>query len=147
MKHIFRIFLMAFAALTLTACPTPVEPDPVTLTANPASLSFDANGGTKDLTLTSGIQPTVSCSDSWITLSLGTYSGNTQKVSVTASAYTGTTPRSTSIRVIGDKQSLMISVQQNIPQVQLSVDKTSVAFDRFGGEATLTVTSSQQPSV
>ena len=145
MKHIFRIFLMAIATLTLTACPTPVEPDPVTLTANPASLSFDANGGTKDLTLTSGIQPTVSCSDSWISLSLGTFSGNTQKVSVTAKENTGTTSRSTSIRVIGDKQSLMISVTQGVPQVKLTVDKSSVSFDRYGGEVTLTVTSSQQP--
>ena len=145
MKNIFCIFLSAIAALTLTACPSPVEPDPVTLTANPASLTFDANGGTQDLTLTSGIQPTVSCSDSWISLSLGTFSGNTQKVSVTAKENTGTTSRSTSIRVIGDKQSLMISVTQGVPQVKLSVDKSSVSFDRFGGEVTLTVTSSQQP--
>ena len=147
MKSILHIVLAYFAVLMLTACPSPVEPDPVTLTSNPSSLTFDANGGTKELTLTSGIQPSVSCSDSWVTLSLGSYSNNTMRVSVTVAAYTGTTPRATSIRVIGDKQSLMISVQQNIPQIQLSVDKTSLSFDRFGGEATLTVTSSQQPSV
>ena len=141
------ITLLLLTALLTFACGDPEpEPTPVTLTANPASLSFEADGGTKDLTLTSGIQPTVSCSDSWITLSQGSFSGTTMKVSVTAAAYTGTTPRSTSIRVIGDKQSLMISVQQSIPQVQLSVDKTSVAFDRFGGETTLTVTSAQQPT-
>ena len=147
MKHIFRIFLTAITALTLTACPTPIEPDPVTLSASPASLSFEAAGGTQELTLTSGVQPTVSCSDSWVTLSLGSYSANMQRVSVSVASYTGTTPRSSSIRVIGDKQSLMVPVQQNIPKVQLSVDKTGVAFDRFGGETTLTVTSSQQPSV
>ena len=149
MKNIIRITLALFATLLFSAasCEKPVDPTPVTLTANPSSLTFDANGGTKELTLTSGIQPTVSCSDSWITLKEGTFSSNSLRVSVTAAAHSGTSPRSTSIRVIGDKQSLMISVKQEIPQVKLSVDKTSVSFDRFGGEATFTVTSSEQPSV
>ena len=147
MKSILHILLATFAALMLTACPTPVDPDPITLTSNPSSLTFEAAGGTQDLMLYSGIEPSVSCSDSWVTLSPGTFSGNKMRVSVTVPAYTGTTARSTSIRVIGDKQSLMISVQQNTPQIQLSVDKTSLSFERFGGEATLTVTSSEQPSV
>ena len=49
--------------------------------------------------------------------------------------------------MIGDKQSLMIPVAQNIPQVKLAVDKTSFSFDRFGGVESFTVTSSSQPSV
>jgi len=146
--RIHTITLLLLTAFLTFSCQDPEpEPTPVTLTANPSSLSFEAAGGTKDLTLTSGIKPTVSCSDSWISLSEGTYSGNTFKVSVTAKENTATTSRSTSIRVIGDKQSLMVPITQEVPQVKLSVDKSSVAFDRFGGETTLTVTSSQQPSV
>jgi len=145
----FRMFTLTLLAAFLTiACGDPEpEPTPVTLAASPSSLTFEATGGTLSLTITSGIKPTVSCSDSWISLSEGTYSGNSFQLGVTAKENTGTASRSTSIRVIGDKQSLMVPVTQGIPQVKLTVDKTSVSFDRFGGEATLTVTSSEQPAV
>ena len=144
---LWRFFLAALAALTMAfSCGEPVEPTPVTLASSPAELTFDAKGGTKDLTITSGIKPTVSCSDSWIKLSEGTFGSNSLKVSVTAEAHTGTSPRSTSIRVIGEKQSLMIAVTQEVEKVQLTVDKTSVAFDRFGGETVVTVTSTTQPT-
>ena len=144
----FRIFtLTLFVAFLALACEDPEpEPTPVTLTANPSSLNFDASGGTRDITITSGIKPTISCSDAWIKLTEGSYASNSLKLSVTAQENTGTTSRSTSIRIIGDKQSLMVSVTQGIPQVKLSVDKTSVSFDRFGGEASFTVTSSEQPT-
>ena len=119
----------------------------MTLAANPSSLNFEASGGTLDITNTSGIKPTISCSDAWIKLTEGSYASNSIKLSVTAQENTGTASRSTSIRVIGEKQSLMIPVTQGIPQVKLSVDKTSVAFGRFGGEASFTVTSTEQPTV
>ena len=143
-----HILLAALAAFLISACNDPVNPDPVpvTLSCSPTSLTFEAQGGTQDLTITSGIKPTISCSDSWITLTEGSFASNSLKLSVKAAAYTGTSPRTTSIRVIGEKQSLMVSVTQNVEQIKLAVDKSSVAFDRFGGEATLTVTSSQQPS-
>ncbi len=144
----WKLISVTLAALCVVACgeeePAPV---PVTLTSNPSELVFDSQGGTKDLTLTSGIQPNVSCSDSWISISQGAASGNTYKYSISAKEHTGTDARSTSIRVIGDKQSLMIPVTQNIPQVKLAVDKTSFSFDRFGGVESFTVTSSSQPSV
>lgn len=139
--------LLAFLAIFPACEGKPDNPDPVKLTSLPAELNFEATGGTLELTITSGIKPTISCSDAWISLQEGTYASNAIKLSVTAKENTGTSSRSTSIRVIGDKQSLMIPVKQGIAQVKLSVDKTSVSFDRFGGEATLTVTSSEQPSV
>ena len=142
-----KSILAALAILSLIiSCGGTEEPTPVKLTSTPTELSFDANGGTKDLTLTSGIKPIVTCSESWIKLNEGSYASNSMKVNVTAEAHSGTAPRTASIRVIGDKQSLMIPVSQSVPQVTLTVDKTSVAFDRYGGEATLTVTSTQQPS-
>jgi len=144
--RLFTLLLLT-AFLTLSCQEPEPEPTPVTLSANPSSLTFEAQGGSQTLTITTGIKPTVSCSDAWISLKEGDFSANTLKLTVTAAENTGTTTRSTSIRVIGDKQSLMVAVSQGIPQVKLSVDKTSVAFDRFGGENTLTVTSSQQPSV
>ena len=142
------LFLALMATLFAVSCTEKEDTtEPVKLVAQPAELSFDATGGTQDLVLTSGIKPTVSCSDNWITLAEGSYASNTLSVKVTAKENTGTTERSGSIRVIGEKQSLMIAVKQGFPQVKLSVDKTSASFDRFGGMAEITVTSSQQPTV
>ena len=143
-----RTFSLAFlAALFLSACSDPVEPEPVKLTAQPAQLTFDAAGGTQDLVLTSGIKPTVSCLDNWVSIQEGSYASNTLSLRVTAQENTGTTARSTSIRVIGEKQSRMIRVDQGIPQVPLALSQTSFSFDRFGGAAEFTVTSSQKPQV
>ena len=141
-------FLTILASTALVySCEEKPQPEPVKLAAVPAELVFDANGGTIDLSITSGIKPTVSCSDSWISLQEGSYASNGLKVSVKATANTGTTQRTTSIRVIGDKQSLMIPVSQDIARVKLTVNPTTVAFDRYGGEATVTITSSEQPTV
>ena len=138
---------LALLAAVLVSCGDPIEPEPVKLVASPAQLSFDAAGGTQQIVLTSGIKPTISCSDNWISLSEGAYASNTLTLQVTARENTGTAARSSSIRVIGEKQSLMIPVSQGIPQVKLAVSKTSVSFDRFGGEAEITVTSTQKPQV
>ena len=138
------------AALFTVACTEQEkanETQTVKLVAQPAELQFDANGGTKDLIITSGIKPDISCPDKWITLSEGAFASNSLTLHVKAEAFDGTTARSTSIRIIGDKQSLMVPVKQDIPQVKLSIDKTSVSFDRFGGETVVTVTSSEQPKV
>ncbi len=147
-QRILLTFLTAFVSLSsIYSCEEKPQPEPVKLAAVPAELVFDANGGTIDLSITSGIKPTVSCSDSWISLQEGSYASNGLKVSVKATANTGTTQRTTSIRVIGDKQSLMIPVSQDIARVKLTVNPTTVAFDRYGGEMTVTVTSSEQPTV
>ena len=140
--------ITALLALLTFACgSTTVDPDPVRLAANPSELVFEAAGGTQELTLTTGIKPTVSCNDSWISLQEGVFSANTYKLGVTAQAYTGTVERSTFVRVIGDQMSLMIPVTQKVATVMLSVDTDKLSFDRFGGEATLKVLSSTQPSV
>ena len=148
MKYL-KIFLALLAALTLTlACGEEPEPEPIKLSASPAELNFAAEGGTIELAINSGIKPTVSCSDAWISLKEVKYEfGQLLVLNVTAQANTGTTQRTTSIRVIGDKQSLMIPVSQDIARVKLTVNPTTVAFDRYGGEMTVTVTSSEQPTV
>ena len=146
-----RLRILPFAAALSLICPAcgknnETDVTPVKLTAQPAELVFGAEGGSQQLTLTSGIKPTVSCQDAWVSLGEGTYSGNSFSIKVSAQENTGTSERAGNIRVIGEKQSLMIPVKQKVAEVKMTSDKTSISFDRFGGETVVTVTSSMQPS-
>ena len=145
----WKIVLAALAAFLTFACGKEDNSgqQTVTLASDPAQLTFESAGGSQELKITSGIKPTVSTSDAWITLTEGGYASNILTVNVKVAEHSGTTPRTGSIRVIGDKQSLMVSVTQNIAEVPMTADKTSAAFDRFGGETVITVTSSSQPEV
>ena len=144
----WKYILAALATLSLAACGGKApEPDPVRLSAAPSSLVFTAEGGTREVTITTDIKPQVSAVDSWVTLQEGSLSGNTFKLTVTVQAYDGTEERTTSIRVIGNKMSLMIPVTQQTPPIRLAVDQDKLPFDRFGGEASFKVTSATQPKV
>ena len=131
----WKIVLAAMAAFLTFACGKGDNggQQTVTLASNPAQLTFASAGGSQELKITSGIKPTVSTSDAWITLTEGGYASNILTVSVKAAEFTGTAPRTGSIRVIGDKQSLMVSVTQNVAEVKMTADKTSISFDQFGG--------------
>ncbi|MGX8708126.1 MAG: hypothetical protein ACSW72_05165, partial [Bacteroidales bacterium] len=65
---ILKITLAFLTALILASCGEDPQPEPVKLTATPAELNFEAAGGTIELTITSGIKPTVSCNDRWLSL-------------------------------------------------------------------------------
>ena len=134
--NILALLAASFVSTLALSCGgSQPEPEPVTLSANPSELKFEAKGGTISMTITSGIKPVVTCSDSWISLSEGSYASNSMSVSVKAAENTAAESRSTSIRVIGDKQSLMIPVTQSVAPVKMTADKSSVSFDRFGGES------------
>ena len=143
-----KYILAALAALSLFSCggQTP-EPDPVRLTATPGILAFTAEGGSQEVSITTDIKPDVSCADTWISLREGSLSANTFKLTVTAQANTGTTERRTSIRIIGNKMSLMVPVTQGVPPIKLAVDTDKLSFDRFGGEVSFQVTSATWPTV
>ena len=110
----WKIILSAVPALCL-ACggsqPEP-DPDPVKLAANPAELQFGPEGGAQTVTITSGIQPSVSSIDDWAVVKPGSGSAPTWQYSITVPEYDGAQDRSTNLRVIGDRQSLMIPVKQ-----------------------------------
>lgn len=131
-----KYILAALAALSLFSCGGKApEPDPVRLTATPNILAFTAEGGSQEVSITTDIKPDVSCADAWISLQEGSFSSNTFKLSVTAQANTGTTERRTSIRIIGNKMSLMVPVTQGVPPIKLAVDTDKLSFDCFGGES------------
>ena len=142
-ERILRIFLLAFA---LSACDKkPVES--VTLAVQPSTLSFDAAGGTKELTVTCGVRPLVTCTSDWIGIKEGDYASNTLSVRITASPNTGISTRTATLRIIGDKQNLTVAVTQDPRDVEISVSADSFPFTRFGGEAEFTVTSPGRPQV
>ena len=144
---LWKLILGALPVLFFACGGNQPEPDPVKLVANPSELAFGQEGGTQTLTVTSGIQPAISSLADWIVITPGTPSGNQYPYSIKAPAYNGTLDRSTSIRIIGDKQSLMIPVLQRHPEVELTVSKTALSFGRSGGEETFTVSSSTQPHI
>ena len=113
MKKTWNIVLTVLTVLYFISCggndPTP---DPVKLVSNPEELVFEPQGGTLSLSITSGIQPTVTCTEGWISIKQNASSGNAWTYGITAQENSGST-RTSSLRVIGDKQSLMIPVTQN----------------------------------
>ena len=59
--RLWKILLSALPVLLVACGGKEPAPDPVKLAANPAELEFGPEGGTQTLTITSGIQPAVSC--------------------------------------------------------------------------------------
>ena len=145
--HISAILLVIALIAACDGNPKVIADDPVVLTSSPSELVFDSAGGTLDLSITSDTKPAVTCSDSWVSVTSGDYSGNILKASVTVSANDDTKERSSSIRVIGNKQSLMIPLKQKVESVKLSSDVPALDFTCAGGSKTFTVTSSLQPEV
>lgn len=147
MKLIVLSVLSAFLLLSCGGDPYHDVDQVVTLTASSNELTFDSKASSKEITITSDVKPTVSAPDSWISISEGSYSDNTLKINVSVTENTGIQDRTSAIRVIGNKQSLMIPVTQAVAQVGLSVDKSELSFKCYGGEDTIIVTSSTQPTV
>ena len=112
MMRTWKFVLAVLSVFNLFSCGGNEPPEPVKLTSNPAELVFEPQGGTLDLTLMSGIQPTVTCTDGWISIKPGASAGNAWHFSITAQANEGSA-RTSNLRIIGDKQSLMIPVTQN----------------------------------
>lgn len=144
--HIRNITLALLAAFALFACDKkPAEA--ITLDARPSELSFDAAGGTQELTVTCGARPLVTCTSDWISIKEGTYASNTLPVRITAGPNTDLSTRTATLRIIGDKQNLTVTVTQDPRKVEISVSEDSFTFSRFGGEVEFTVTSTGKPQV
>ena len=92
---------MLSAVLLAIACTHPV--DPATLSVSPASMSFEAEGGTsQSLTITSNSDWTLSVTESWLHVSPAMGSGNAT-VSIVADVNNGTESRRAAINVNGAK--------------------------------------------
>ena len=91
----WKSILWALPVLFVTCGGNQPDPEPVKLVANPAELEFGPEGGTQNITITSGIQPAVSSLDDWVVITSGTPSGHNYPYSVQVSPYNGTLDHAT----------------------------------------------------
>ena len=109
MKHSRLLAILAAFALALASC-GPDEPEKVTVSVSPTSLSFDSDGGSQSLNVQSNGSWTVRVDGGWITASTFSGSGN-GSVEVTAAANDGDV-REGSLTIASADQSVVVAVSQ-----------------------------------
>lgn len=131
--------LAAFAAGTLAlACTPTVIPE---LSLSDLAANFEAAGTLeKTVSVTSNVDWTVSCPDSWVTVSPATGSGNgTFKISVPEN--TGFQDRSSTVTVKAADKTATVKVSQLALTPSILLNPTSLEVDAAGGTVSVEVTS------
>ena len=132
-KLLTKFGTLAFLVPTMLVCSScsksDSEPDP-TLSVDEYMVSFDANGGSKSLSITSNTNWTVSNSNDWITVNPTSGKGNLS-VSLTASNNSSTEKRTgvIVIRTNDGTLSQRIDVEQAKVNVTLSLSGLDAPFD------------------
>lgn len=145
MKRYFTLFLAAVTVLVSCGEKEP-QKEPITLSVSPSEMEFTNEGGSQDANITSGIQPSIVNSNNWITVSQGTYANNSMPIKVSVRENTGTQPREGSISINGDKQTVKLTIRQNVKTYAFSISQTSASFGYEGGISEMTATSTDTPS-
>lgn len=141
-----RILSYICATIALVSCGPTEEKEPVTLSASQKEIVFDYKGGSQTITITSDIMPTISSNKPWVNLTKGDLVNNSVQLTVQAGENDGTSERSATINVIGNKQSLMIPVTQEVEPVTLELSSSSLDAQCYGATETITVKSGTQPT-
>ncbi|MFC2104885.1 BACON domain-containing protein, partial [Bacteroidota bacterium] len=97
------------------------------LTISPSSMTFEPEGQSKTLTISSNINWTVSEAYSWITLNK-TSGSNNSTVSITVANYTGTSNRTATITVSGEGITQTMNLTQYAPYINTE-HNNSVVYD------------------
>lgn len=135
-KKIATLVLINF--ILLSAWAQKEQPKQPELSVSPTSVNFDASGGTKTLTVTTNIASwNVSGAPFWCE----TKKSNNSLI-LTCATNTNSGERSATFDVTAMSKTVRITVKQAGVQAttSLSVSKTEVNFDAYGGVETLTVT-------
>jgi len=125
------------------------ETPSVKMIATPSSLEFDCNAGTKSFVATCSSNPSRIISNAdWCTVKAGEFSNNSIKVDVSVPENTGTEPRKAVVSVIGNLQSVLVNVTQDIKKIPLEVSETSFSSECYGKwDASFTVKSTSAPQI
>lgn len=120
-----------------------LQAKPSTPIATPAQLTFPNTGGGYELSITSDVSWTATTSQSWLSADPAKGSGGTNKLTVSATANTGTADRPGFVYIsIGSQQVLSISVVQR--GIYIDVEPESLTFGVEGGSQSLTIQSNTQ---
>lgn len=125
--------LLAAATLSFTSCSDDDDDDggsTTTFNVSPSSLTFDAAGGTKTLTVTGDWDKNPTTEADWLTLTTAD-----NKITVVATAYTETTaPRTTTITV-GSKTVNVSQAAYVVPTPSVTANPSSLSFNASGNSA------------
>lgn len=121
--------------------PTPVDGDAISTSAT--SLSFTAEGGTENVTITSNFSWETISTPSWITVSPNSGFNGTTSVTITAESSTSTSVRTGTITLGNSSKSVSISVSQSAASVsnEISASVSSLSFIADGESKSISVTS------
>ena len=107
---------------------------------SPTELTFEAAGGSVDVSVNANVQVTATPSDSWISVTPGSAQSGQSKFAVKAAEYNGSSPREATITFAGgDAQSVTVKVTQN-PAAFITANPASISAPADGGEFTVSVT-------
>lgn len=157
LSHIAPLAALAAISIIFCACDksgetpekkkdNPSQPTTSVLEANPTSLDFDYKGDTKTISIKSSVKPNINCQESWITVTEGSYSNQTEQLTVKVGENTGSAERKGTISVNGDKKTVKIEITQGILEYDFEVDASSCKLPYSGGQFDVNVTSTGTPS-
>lgn len=153
MKKYFFLSLLVLISLTSCSGGGGEDDGPIVdknkIELSSSSLSFPATGGTENITISSNTDWIVSIegsNTSWITVNPMGGNGN-GSIRITADANTTADQRSANIIVSKQNIKRTISVIQNGQEFSLSVDQTSMTFNKVGETLSFNITSSGSWSI
>lgn len=145
LKHIFAYILALLFPLALVSCGGDSDNGggtPSMAQASPESLSFDATGGSKTFTVTTGSEWDAVCTDSWVSLSKSGVLTTKGNVEVTAAPNSSRNSRSTIVTVISGTARANVTISQEgkapepvDPSIEVPQGYELVWHDEFDGSS------------
>ena len=150
MRKFLPLIFLALVSCTGSESGGSDTPEPAeTAVADPASLEFSFEAGTKTFVVTSDEKPSkVTSSAYWCSVCAGEYSSGKTTVEVSVEQNPDADSRSTTIYVKTGKTYLEVPVTQDCEKIELQVSDSSFDCECYGlYDAVLTVTSTRTPEV
>jgi hypothetical protein len=108
---------------------------------SPGKMTFEAAGGSQDISIDATVQVTATPSESWISVTPGSVQPGQSKITVTVAEYKGSTVREGSVTLAGgDATVVSVRVIQN-PAAYITANPDTISAAAEGGEFTVSVSS------
>ena len=106
---------------------------------SPGKMTFEAAGGSQDISIDANVQVTATPSESWISVTPGSVQPGQSKFTVTVAEYKGSTIREGSVTLAGgDAPEMSVIVIQN-PAAYITANPDTISAAAEGGEFTIAV--------